>query len=358
MARLGGKLRLNLSPPDALVACVDAIDRMGWHVDSVESHRVVSKVEYSDRSLSIEVRLRESAQGGTLLRVIGTGSESDRESIRSAMFELREAVGGSAKNAAQPSVGSGSPTGEQELELEPEFRERLAQVTAKDRRSARVFRIIALALVVMSVVLFAEAGVTLLWQEPLSYAYAKRQQAELDDELQAIEAQYRRVETPPIRRRPPSFPELASRLAKSSAAGEPLGRMRIPSVDLETVIVEDASAASLQKGPAHYAGTPLPGQPGTVGIAGHRTTYQAPFHDLDDLERGDRVVVRMPYGVFRYRVEGSKVVPPDDVQVLNRVGHDRLTLTACHPLYSASERIVVFARLSAKQRASLAAPKP
>jgi sortase A len=240
--------------------------------------------------------------------------------------------------------------GERVPQLEPEFRELLDRVTTRDRRTARILRILSLALIVMSMIILAEAGVTLLWQEPLSYVYAKRQQAELDSELRAVEAQYRRVETPPIRKRPPTFAELASRLASSSTAGEPLGRIRIPSLDLETVIVEDASAASLQKGPAHYAGTPLPGQPGTIGIAGHRTTYQAPFHDLDDLERGDRVVVDMPYGVFKYRVEGSKVVSPDDVRVLNRVGHDRLTLTACHPLYGASERIVVFARLTAKRK--------
>ena len=115
-------------------------------------------------------------------------------------------------------------------------------------------------------------------------------------------------------------------------------------------MVQNTDAASLEKGPAHYEGTPLPGQKGTVGIAGHRTTYLAPFRHLDQLDHGDTVVIRMPYGIFRYRVEGSSIVAPDDVQVLDPVGHNRLAMTACHPLYSDSERIAVFAKLVKKRQ--------
>ena len=109
--------------------------------------------------------------------------------------------------------------------------------------------------------------------------------------------------------------------------------------------MEGTEADDLRKGPGHYPATPLPGQRGTIGIAGHRTTYGAPFHDIDDLRPGDRIELAMPYGSFTYRVERTRIVPPTATEVTDRVGYDRLVLSACHPLYSAAQRIVVFARL-------------
>ena len=82
-----------------------------------------------------------------------------------------------------------------------------------------------------------------------------------------------------------------------------------------------------------------------MAIAGHRTTYGAPFRKLDELETGDRIEVAMPYGRFVYAVERKRIVPPTATWVTQRVRHDRLVLSACHPLYSAAKRIVVFARL-------------
>jgi sortase A len=90
----------------------------------------------------------------------------------------------------------------------------------------------------------------------------------------------------------------------------------------------------------------MPGERGTVAIAGHRTTYGAPFRKVDKLDPGDRIELRMPYGDFVYRVERTKIVPPTELSVLDRVDHDRLVLSACHPLYSAAQRIIVFARLT------------
>ena len=111
------------------------------------------------------------------------------------------------------------------------------------------------------------------------------------------------------------------------------------------MFVEGTGTATCARGPGHYPATPLPGQRGTVAIAGHRTTYGAPFHDVDDLDRGDRIELAMPYGRFTYRVERTRIVPPTATGVTDRVGYDRLVLSACHPLYSAAQRIVVFARL-------------
>jgi sortase A len=102
----------------------------------------------------------------------------------------------------------------------------------------------------------------------------------------------------------------------------------------------------LRTGPGAYPDTPLPGGGGTTAIAGHRTTYLAPFRDIDKLKRGDAIELEMPYGRFTYSVQGHEIVDPSDVGVVKPVGYERLVLTACHPLYSAAERIVVSARLT------------
>jgi sortase A len=86
-----------------------------------------------------------------------------------------------------------------------------------------------------------------------------------------------------------------------------------------------------------------------VGIAGHRTTHGAPFRNIDKLDRGDDVIVEMPYGTFVYRVEKTRIVKPSQTEVKNQVAYNRLILSACHPLYSAAERIVVFARFARRE---------
>jgi sortase A len=114
---------------------------------------------------------------------------------------------------------------------------------------------------------------------------------------------------------------------------------------LDMVMVQGTDTASLQKGPGHYPETPFPGEGGTIGIAGHRTTYLAPFRHIDSMSRGDTITLEMPYGVFRYRVQKTDVVDPSDVGIVKKVGYERLVLSACNPLYSAAERFIVFAKL-------------
>jgi sortase A len=125
----------------------------------------------------------------------------------------------------------------------------------------------------------------------------------------------------------------------------------IPRIGAKFVFVKGTASPDLRKGPGHYLDTALPGQAGTVGIAGHRTTYLAPFRNVDDLDRGDQIELRMPYGTFGYTVAGTKIVSPRDVSVLRHRSGDWLVLTACHPLYSAAKRIVVSARLTRAPRA-------
>ena len=139
--------------------------------------------------------------------------------------------------------------------------------------------------------------------------------------------------------------ELAGRFEDELEPGGGIGRIRIPAIDADYVVVEGADTASLQRGPGRYPETALPGQERTVAIAGHRTTYLAPFNEIDKLEPGDEMVVEMPYATFTYRVAGSRIVSPVETHVIGDVDFERLVLTACHPLYSDAERYVVFARL-------------
>jgi sortase A len=213
----------------------------------------------------------------------------------------------------------------------------------------RFVRPLSLVLVVVGGLLLADAVATLVWQEPVSALYSRLQQGKLDDKLAKLEG----TEPTAVDRRVLShLGTLERRLAYASRAlnrrtddGDPLGRIRVPSIGVSSVVVAGTDTSSLRKGPGHYPGTPLPGTHGTVAIAGHRTTYGAPFRHLDELGRGDRVELRMPYGTFLYSVERRQIVAPTAVWVTRRTSYDRLILSACHPLYSAAKRIVVFARL-------------
>ena len=209
-------------------------------------------------------------------------------------------------------------------------------------------RALSTVLIVAGALLLADAAATLLWQEPLSAIYGRIQQGKLEDRLSAIEkAPIAAVDQRALSRLDASrrLAFAARSLARRSDDGDPLGRIRMPSIGVSEVFVQGTGTSDLRRGPGHYPATPLPGQRGTVAIAGHRTTYGAPFHDVDDLDRGDRIELAMPYGRFTYRVERTRIVPPTATEVTDRVSYDRLVLSACHPLYSAAQRIIVFARL-------------
>ena len=127
--------------------------------------------------------------------------------------------------------------------------------------------------------------------------------------------------------------------------GEAVARITIPRIGVDQIVVEGVSRGDLKKGPGHYPQTPLPGQPGNAAIAGHRTTYGQPFHRVDELAPGDEIVVTTLQGTFRYEVSGTEIVLPSAVEVIEDQGDDRLTLTSCHPKYSARQRIIVSALL-------------
>jgi sortase A len=135
----------------------------------------------------------------------------------------------------------------------------------------------------------------------------------------------------------------------SVGEGEALGRIVIPKLHLDAIVVQGVNLGDLKRGPGHYPDTPLPGQAGNAAIAGHRTTYGAPFGNVDQLEAGDEILVTTVQGSFTYEVlpgeDGKRVVSPSAVEVLKDQGDNRLTLTSCEPKYSASKRIIISARL-------------
>lgn len=147
---------------------------------------------------------------------------------------------------------------------------------------------------------------------------------------------------------------LAGLYAKTLAPGDPVGRLKIPRIGLDRMIQQgvggsaaldpDGDRELLRNGPVHYAITPLPGAGDPFAVAGHRTTYGAPFSRLDALRRGDKVIVQTPYARFVYEVAKTTTVAPSDVAVLYDRGYG-LVLTTCTPRYSASHRLIVWGSL-------------
>ena len=141
-------------------------------------------------------------------------------------------------------------------------------------------------------------------------------------------------------------------------SGESVANIRIPKIGVDKYVVQGVGLTDLRKGPGHYPQTPLPGEQGNAAIAGHRTTYGAPFNRLDELAPGDDVLVTTLKGSFTYKVASSHVVKPDQVEVLDPTPTPTLTLTTCNPKYSASQRLVVVANLAPGQTATPATPSP
>jgi sortase A len=212
-------------------------------------------------------------------------------------------------------------------------------------------RIVSIALITAGLLVLADVAITLAYREPVSSIYASIKQAEARDRLAELESHYptaadRRAlrGISGSRRR---IALLAGRLARRSGDGDPIGRIEVPAMEgLDAVVVQGTGTASLQKGPGHYPETAFPGQRGTVAIAGHRTTYLAPFRHIDQIENGDEIRVEMPYAAFTYTVQRHQIVDPTDVGIINPVGYPQLVLTACHPPYSAAQRYAIFAKLT------------
>jgi sortase A len=225
----------------------------------------------------------------------------------------------------------------------------------------RFLRIFSTALITAGLVILIDVGLTLAWKEPLSSLYGSIQQGRAEDQLDELQDRFPAASDLEAAASLGSIEErvgfLADRFEAEVETGKAIGRIRIDAIGLDVVVVEGTDTASLQKGPGHYTrsddadtrragdGSAFPGQGDTVGIAGHRTTYLAPFRRLDELKQGDELILEMPYATFVYEVSKTEIVDPSEFEVVKNSDHERLVLTACHPLYSAAQRIVAFGEL-------------
>src|SRR3954447_2418946 len=212
-------------------------------------------------------------------------------------------------------------------------------------------RALAVVLIFAGTLAIADGIVTLLWQEPVSALIGKLRQDHLKGELARVEA---KAPNPVEQRALSGIADEHERLAYLAAAlqheapnGSAVGKIAIPSIGAHFVMVNGTDTSDLESGPGLYRGTTFPGISGTTLIAGHRTTYLAPFRHVDSLRAGQQIRLDMPYGRFVYTVVGHRVVAPTDVRAATaNVGYSRLVLSACTPLFSAAKRLLVFGRLT------------
>ena len=162
---------------------------------------------------------------------------------------------------------------------------------------------------------------------------------------------------------PPPGPTRILLQESEGPIGQAFAQIRIPRIDLDVTMVEGVRRRDLKKGPGHLSGSPLPGQPGNSVISGHRTTYGAPFGSLIDVAPGDRIEVETAIGLHVYEVreapdrcrdeDGDCIVRPTDLWVTEPREGAWLTLTTCHPKFSARRRLIVFAELVAGPNADV-----
>jgi sortase A len=219
-------------------------------------------------------------------------------------------------------------------------------------RRSRSLRALAVGLIVVGALLLADAAVTLVWQEPISALYTSLRQSSLSGALRREERERpTRAEQQALTQlqaQRARIAYLASALQHRAGQGSPVARIRIPRIRASFVVVNGTSESALRSGPGIYPSTAFPGGGATTAIAGHRTTYLAPFRHIDALRPGDQIKLEMPYADFTYSVTGSRVVAPTDFRdAVANLGYPRLVLSACTPLFSAAKRILVFARLTA-----------
>jgi sortase A len=185
------------------------------------------------------------------------------------------------------------------------------------------------------------------WEDPFTGLYTRYEQHQLEEEYEELFAGFRVVPTA----KRPSLAATAQRLAvaarryrASSQRGDAIARLRVPRLALDAIVVNGTDTRSLKKGPGRYIGTFMPGEGQLVYVAGHRTTYGAPFSEIDRLRAGDRITVELPYATFTYAVTRHVIVRSTQLSVLQSRGRELLALQACHPRFFASHRYIAYAR--------------
>lgn len=239
----------------------------------------------------------------------------------------------------------------------------LAARDARASRGRKVSRRLGVGILFLGAAVLLWAYVTWEWGDPVTGLYTRYRQGQLRDQLAVIDRQFQRTSTrdpsssgtgrnpSPVTAAKPNLEAAALRLRRASSAGSPVGRIRVSRLGLDAVFVEGTDHESLRSGPGVDPRSHLPGEGQLVYIAGHRTTYGAPFAHIDELRRGDRIELDMPYGRFIYRVSGYVIVPANDIGRLRSRGWEEVALQACYPRFSARERYIVYAQPVSAKRA-------
>jgi sortase A len=211
------------------------------------------------------------------------------------------------------------------------------------RKASRVFGSL---LIVAGVLTLAWVVLVWRWEDPFTAVYTHFQQARLastyDKRAAAFRPQLTRGNLASMERQIASE---ARAYRKTLRTGEPVGRLRIGRIGLNMVVVQGTDHESLKKGPGHYEDSGLPGEGHLIYVAGHRTTYLAPFAAINNIRLGDYIRFELPYGTFTYRVTRHYVVADNAVDVLKDHGAEILRLQACHPRFFATHRYLVDAKL-------------
>jgi sortase A len=210
----------------------------------------------------------------------------------------------------------------------------------------RLIRITGTLMIVFGSLLLAWALLVWRWQDPFTALYTRWQQRDLVHEYEQRLERFQ-TQTPVLVEKPATPVEIAEqarRYRRGLGEGDAVGRLKIPRLDLNMIVVNGTESSTLKKGPARHRRTFLPGEGKLIYIAGHRTTYSAPFSDIDDLRRGDRVRVELPYATFEYTIRGHRIVEAHELSVLRSRGREELALQACWPRFFASHRYIAYAR--------------
>lgn len=208
----------------------------------------------------------------------------------------------------------------------------------------RFARSLGLLLIVAGTGSLAWALTVWQWQDPVTLTMQKLEQRELRQsyERQLAEPQAQLAATDA--RKPADVAAAAKSWRTSSTRGEAVARLRIPALGVDEMVVNGTDSATLKRGPGRYLGSKMPGEGELVYIAGHRTTYGAPFSRIDELRKGDRVVLELPYATFTYEITGHRIVPAGKTSELRSRGYEQLALQACHPRFFATERYIAYAK--------------
>jgi sortase A len=210
------------------------------------------------------------------------------------------------------------------------------------RRGARI---LGTLMIVAGLGALAWALTVWQWQDPFTAVLNKLDQRELEQDFdrRVEEGRAILVDTSAARLRE-SLPRAAAAWRTSSQRGDAVARLRIPALGVGEIVVNGTDHDSLKRGPGRYLGSAMPGEGRLVYIAGHRTTYGAPFSRIDRLHKGDRVSLELPYATIEYVVTGSRIVPASQTSVLKSKGFEQLVLQACHPRFFASHRYLAYAK--------------